>query len=59
MGEGLHVVSVGNNPHVCPTITWVHRSVSLHSAGTDQPLGVFFKPIDGYDALAVTSGLHP
>lgn len=59
MGEGSHVVCVGNNPHVCPSITWMHRSESLHSAGADQPLGVFFKPVDGSDALALTSGLPP
>lgn len=51
MEEDSHVVCVGNNPHVCPAITWMHTSVSLHSAGADQPLGVFFKPIDGFSAL--------
>lgn len=51
MEEDSHVVCVGNNPHVCPAITWMHTSVSVHSAGADQPLGVCFKPIDGFNAL--------
>lgn len=38
------------NASLCPTISWMHRSVSLHLSGRDHPLGVFFKPINGFDA---------